>query len=307
MKEFINIEHTIKTLNSQDIVAVPTETVYGLAAKVDSEKAIKKIFETKDRPLFDPLIVHVCDLKMIYRYVLNPDPILLKLALKFWPGPLTLIFNKNPKTISDLITAGSDTVALRCPNHPMTLELIKKLDEGIAAPSANPFKKTSPTEALHVREYFPQLEILDGGACEVGIESTIVKLNNKTLEILRPGQITKSDLMNFCRDEKLELQVIENFNSEGPGSMQEHYQPKALLYIFKTQAFNPNHDDFKNKKIKILKLNSNPKICARLLYKDLIEGSNDADVLVLAWTFGFEDPNWTAIYNRLEKAAKVIY
>ena len=307
MKDFINIEHTIKTLNSQDIVAIPTETVYGLAAKVDSESAIQKIFETKDRPLFDPLIVHVSELEMIHKYVINPDPILIKLASKFWPGPLTLIFNKNPKTISDLITAGSTTVAIRCPNHPMTLQVIAKLDEAIAAPSANPFKKTSPTKAMHVREYFPELEILDGGACEVGLESTIVKLNTHNLEILRPGQITKADLINFCRDEKLDLKVIENFNSEGPGSMQEHYQPKAPLYIFKTQEINIDHQDFKNKKIKILQLNSNPKICARLLYKDLIEGSNEADVLVLKWTFSFEDPNWTAIYNRLEKAAKVIY
>lgn len=307
MKEFIKLDHAVEILNAHGVVAVPTETVYGLAAKIDSQTALQKIFDTKDRPLFDPLIVHISDLEMLDQYVTNPDPILLKLAKRFWPGPLTLVFDKNSETVSDLITAGSQTVAIRWPQHKLTVELIAKLGTPIAAPSANPFKKTSPTEAHHVRDYFPELAVLDGGSCTVGLESTIVKLSGDTLHVLRPGQITTLDLKNFLQDEGLNLKVVESFDLEGPGSMKEHYQPKAPLYIFKDQKLDLGKSEFKDKRIKVLELDPNPKICARLLYKSLIEGSADADILVMQWHHDLNDPNWSAIFNRLQKAAKVIY
>lgn len=342
MKDFVSLEQAIKILTSEGVVAVPTETVYGLAARVDSEKALNLIFKTKDRPFFDPLIVHVSHLEMIYDYILEPSldqskansktqsqttnygpqGILIKLAKKFWPGPLTIVFNKNPLTISDLITSGMPTVAIRWPNHKLTESLIKTMNTPIAAPSANPFKKTSPTLASHVQDYFPNLDVLDGGPCDFGLESTIVKLNQITsnpnqpiqgetafpcLEILRPGGISKSELEAFFKDEEINIKVTENFEAEGPGSMEEHYQPMAPLYLFLNKKIDLSLTEFKNKKPKVISLPSDPRTCARLLYKTLIDESKNADILVHEWNHEINDPHWSAIYNRIKKAAKVIY
>ncbi len=306
MKDFVSPQKAVDILRSGEIVAIPTETVYGLAAKIDNSGALKKIFETKGRPYFDPLIVHISSLNMLSNLVVNPDPILIGLAQNFWPGPLTLIFNKNPNTVSDLITADASTVAIRWPKHPITEQIITELKSPLAAPSANPFKKTSPSEAEHVRNYFPNLDIVDGGPCTVGLESTIVRLNSNALEILRPGQISKTDLMKFVKAKNLDLVVIENFNLEGPGSMKEHYQPEAPLYIFKHRSIHFDHFDFINKKLKIIAFPNDPFLCARVLYKTLIEESKGTDILALEWRNDENDPNWSAIYNRLEKAAKVI-
>jgi L-threonylcarbamoyladenylate synthase len=311
MKDFVSIEQAIKILNAEGVVAVPTETVYGLAARIDSELALNLIFKTKDRPFFDPLIVHVSDLEMIYDYVIKPHEVLIKLAQKFWPGPLTIVFNKNSLKISDLITSGLPTVAIRWPNHKLTESLIQKMNIPIAAPSANPFKKTSPTSAQHVQDYFPDLAILDGGSCDFGLESTIVKLNStangiSVLEILRPGGISKKELEVFLAEESMNISVVENFDAEGPGSMEEHYQPMAPLYLFLNKKADLSLAEFKNKKVQILNLPSDPRTCARLLYKTLIDESKNADILVLEWNYKSEDPNWSAIYNRIKKAAKVI-
>lgn len=306
MKDFISPQKAVEILHAGDVVAIPTETVYGLAAKIDNQEALKKIFSIKGRPFFDPLIVHIANLKMLSDLVVKPDPILLELAEYFWPGPLTLIFNKNPKTVSDLITADSNTVAVRWPKHKITEQIITELKSPLAAPSANPFKKTSPSEAVHVRNYFPNLDIVDGGQCSVGLESTIVRINNNNLEILRPGQISKTDLIKFLKTKNHALNVTENFNQEGPGSMKEHYQPEAPLYIFKHRPIHFDHLDFVNKKLRIIAFPNNPFLCARVLYKTLIEESKSTDILTLEWRYDEKDPNWSAIYNRLEKAAKVI-
>lgn len=307
MKDFISIEKAAEILKNEGIVAIPTETVYGLAGKIDSKKALKNIFEIKNRPFFDPLIVHVSHLDMIKDYVIDPSPLLIQLAKHFWPGPLTIVFNKNPQTVSDLITSGMPTVAIRQPKHPITQTLIQEVGVPLAAPSANPFKKTSPTEASHVRSYFADLPIIDGGPCDVGLESTIIKLNGDRLEILRPGQISKATLEEFLKKQNLNIHVYENFDAEGPGSMEEHYQPMAPLYLFKNQKIDLNKPELKNKKIKVIEMHSDPRIFARLLYKTLIDNSKDADALVLECHFDSNNDQWSAIYNRLKKAAKVIF
>ncbi len=308
MKEFISIDKAVEVLNSGGVVALPTETVYGLAAKINDVSALKKIFETKARPFFDPLIVHVSNLEMISNLTLNPHPILIQLAEEFWPGPLTLVFDKNPNTVSDIITSGTDTVAIRWPDHSLTEQIISKLNTPIAAPSANPFKKTSPTEADHVRQYFPNLNIVDGGSCEIGLESTIVKLvpESNTLLILRPGQISRQNLIDFFKSKNLNIKVIESFNLEGPGSMKEHYQPSADLYLFKNKPISYDYPEFKNKIVKPIIFPENPFLFARVLYKTLIEESKNVDILLFEWTHDELDSNWSAIHNRLEKAAKVI-
>lgn len=305
---YVDIDKAVDILRSGGVVAVPTETVYGLAGSIDIETSLKKIFTTKGRPLFDPLIVHISSLGMLSDLVIQPDPILLKLAKKFWPGPLTIIFKRNPKKISDLITAGHETVAVRWPKHSQTEKIITELNCAIAAPSANPFKKTSPSEAKHVHDYFPDLDIVNGGPCDVGLESTIVRLNHNTLELLRPGKITIEDLQNFIKSLKLDvkLSIKESYNLEGPGSMKEHYQPESPLYLFKNKDIDLTHPDFKDINVLTLNFPNDPFLFARVLYKTLIETSKKSDALAYSWTHNENDPNWTAIYNRLEKASKVI-
>ena len=185
-----DIKKAIALLSADKLVAIPTETVYGLAGNIYSEKAIKSIFETKKRPFFNPLIVHIPStdtLEDVVSYV--PEKARL-LAEAFWPGSMTLVLKKQA-TIPDIITAGKDTVAVRVPNHPLTLELLKQLPFPLAAPSANPFGSISPTKPEHVERYFKEAisQVLDGGACTNGIESTIIGFENDEPIIYRLGAL----------------------------------------------------------------------------------------------------------------------
>ncbi|MFT7083553.1 MAG: L-threonylcarbamoyladenylate synthase, partial [Nonlabens sp.] len=166
-------------LSREELVAIPTETVYGLAGNIYSDTAIKKIFDLKKRPFFNPLIVHIHSVDQIMELATHFPEKAQLLAKAFWPGSLTLILKKQP-TVPELITAGNDTVGIRIPQHELTLELLRNLPFPLAAPSANPFTYISPTTAQHVKSYFDgELEmILDGGDCENGIESTIVGFEN---------------------------------------------------------------------------------------------------------------------------------
>ena len=170
-----DIQKAIKLLNNEELVAIPTETVYGLAGNIYSEKAIKAIFETKKRPFFNPLIVHISNIEYLETVVEEIPKKAKLLAEAFWPGPITLVLKKK-SIIPDLITGGKDTVAVRIPNHPLTLQLLNQLNFPLAAPSANPFNRISPTKAEHVENYFKDdiKMVLDGGVCKSGIESTII-------------------------------------------------------------------------------------------------------------------------------------
>lgn len=170
-----DIAKAVELLFNEELVAIPTETVYGLAGNIYSEKAITAIFETKQRPKFNPLIVHIPSVDYLEKIVTDIPEKAKLLADAFWPGPITLVLNKKD-TIPDLITAGKTTVAVRVPNHPTTLELLERLEFPLAAPSANPFNRISPTKPEHVEDYFKNeiKMVLDGGACTKGIESTII-------------------------------------------------------------------------------------------------------------------------------------
>ncbi len=217
-------------LQRDDLVAIPTETVYGLAGNIFSKKAIKKIFELKQRPLFNPLIVHiksVNELQQVVRYI--PEKAKL-LATAFWPGALTLVLPKRAN-IPDLITAGKDTVAVRVPNHTMTLELLNKIDFPLAAPSANPFGCISPTNALHVQNYFDDElpMILDGGNCEKGIESSIVGFENDEPIVYRLGSTSVEAIEKIIGTIK-----IKNKNEtapDAPGMLSRHYAPFTTTYL----------------------------------------------------------------------------
>jgi len=190
-----NIDHLSELLKSGELVAMPTETVYGLAARTFDRKACQKIFEVKGRPLIDPLISHVHDLEGANRLA-AVDSIFEKLANAFWPGPLTIVAQKK-SSVPEIVTAQLPTVAVRIPQHPIARALLKAVGEPLAAPSANPFGYISPTCAQHVLDSLGNkgINILDGGTCDIGIESTIIKLtNNNPPEILRPGKITCEEM-----------------------------------------------------------------------------------------------------------------
>ena len=184
----ISVEHAASILRAGGLVALPTETVYGLAANALDPVAVAKIFAAKERPFFDPLIVHLAELSWLPKVASEFPPIAQKLAKRFWPGPLTLVL---PKTdaVPDLVTSGLPNVAVRIPDHELTRKVLRLADVPVAAPSANPFGRLSPTTAEHVRRQLGDRvdAILDGGPCRVGVESTILKIDGNRATLLRLG------------------------------------------------------------------------------------------------------------------------
>jgi L-threonylcarbamoyladenylate synthase len=226
-----NVEQAVDDLQAGHPVAIPTETVYGLAAMVNKPDAIKAIFSMKNRPLSHPLIVHVGRGWDINKYAEDIPEYAHQLIEAFWPGPLTLVFRCRKDKINPLITGGQDTVAIRCPAHPMTQKVLEKLQTALVAPSANPFGKISPTTAMHVKQSFPdkQLLILDGGRCSVGIESTIIDATHSdSYQILRPGLINMRDI-----SKAIKTHATQNESTiRVPGKLESHYQPQKTLYYF---------------------------------------------------------------------------
>ncbi|MCU0446386.1 MAG: L-threonylcarbamoyladenylate synthase [Microscillaceae bacterium] len=217
-------------LEQGELVAIPTETVYGLAANALNSEAVAKIFQAKNRPNFDPLIVHTFEVGQVEKFVLDFPPILQKLAEKFWAGPLTLLLPKQA-LIPDLVTAGLDRVAVRIPRHPITLALLKMLDFPLAAPSANPFGYISPTTADHVRQQLGNKVklILDGGASQVGIESTIVGFENEQVTVYRLGGISLEQIVQVVG--KVHVKPHSSSNPNAPGMLENHYAPRKPLII----------------------------------------------------------------------------
>lgn len=217
-------------LRAGNVVGIPTETVYGLAANALNERAVSKIFEVKKRPFFDPLIVHVSGFEEIERYGKNAHPLLIKLAKRFMPGPITILLEKD-EAISDLVTAGSKFVALRMPMHPLTQRLMREIDFPLAAPSANPFGYVSPTTAGHVEDQLGALVpyILDGGPCRIGLESTIVGMDGDTLVVYRKGGLPIEELEKYSN--KIEIKEHSISNPVSPGMLESHYAPNVPLHL----------------------------------------------------------------------------
>lgn len=213
-------------LKNNDLVAIPTETVYGLAGNALDGNAVAKIFETKNRPSFDPLIVHIAKLKDAYEFVNEFPAPLKRLAEKFWPGPLTLLLPRK-NIIPDLVTSGLPRVALRVPSHPLTLGLLKALNFPLAAPSANPFGYISPTTAQHVEQQLGEKIpfILDGGACKVGLESTIVGMEEGQVTIYRLGGLAVDQIEEQVG--KVHVKDHSSSNPQAPGLLDSHYAPKT--------------------------------------------------------------------------------
>lgn len=218
------------SLLKHDVVAIPTETVYGLAANALDSELVLRIFEVKKRPAFDPLIVHVATIQQAERFVSSFPVTLKNLAEKFWPGPLTLLLPKN-NLIPDIVTSGLGRVGVRIPDHPLTLELLNRCDFPLAAPSANPFGYISPTKPEHVQQQLGNLIplILDGGPCRVGMESTIAGLENEQLTIYRLGGIPLEAIEAVAGKTKLMLE--SGSNPGAPGMLVSHYAPRKPLLL----------------------------------------------------------------------------
>lgn len=226
-----NIDIAVSLLRKGEAVAIPTETVYGLAANALDARAVARIYQIKQRPSFDPLIIHLYSFERVGKYVEAIPAAFEKLAEKFTPGPITFLLKKK-EIIPDMVTAGSPYVAVRIPAHHVTRELLSKLDFPLAAPSANPFGYISPTTAQHVADQLGSkvYYILDGGPCEVGVESTIVGMNEcGEIEILRKGGLSVEDIESCVG--KVKVRDISTSNPEVPGMLLSHYAPKVPLIL----------------------------------------------------------------------------
>jgi len=214
------------------LVVFPTETVYGLGADACNPIAVARIFEVKRRPAIDPLIIHVADAESARTYGEIPDKWAPALMRKFWPGPLTLVVRKR-STVPSIVTAGLDTVAIRVPAHPVAQSLIRASGTAIAAPSANPFGYVSPTMAEHIHgELFDQIDLLlDGGACGVGLESTIVSLIGPSPLILRAGGITGEEIAQVLETGSLPISAKSHALPQAPGQLARHYATRTPLEI----------------------------------------------------------------------------
>jgi L-threonylcarbamoyladenylate synthase len=221
-----------ETIKNGGLVAFPTETVYGLGANSYNAKAVAKIFEAKGRPNFNPLISHIAEVENLFDLA-KTDERVIALAKQFWPGPLTFVLNRKKMDPSfDLVCAGLPTLSVRMPNHPIALELIKQAGVPIAAPSANRSQSISPTTARHVYESLGNRVdmILDGGACNVGVESTIIDLTTTKTVMLRAGGLAKEDLEKFLNEEVLLSHGNPDLPSS-PGQMLKHYAPRIPTRI----------------------------------------------------------------------------
>lgn len=227
MSNTSNIEIAARFIREGKLVAFPTETVYGLGANALDPLAVAKIFELKERPSFDPLIIHIADLAWLKELVSGTNERVIRLAEKFWPGPLTMVLPKSAK-VPDIVTSGLTTVGIRMPANDFALQLIRACGCPVAAPSANKFGRVSPTTAAHVKKQLPHVDyILDGGKTTVGIESTIIKLTAHGFQILRNGIITREEIEEIVPFDN--TPVTEKLSA--PGMMKSHYSPGKKFLI----------------------------------------------------------------------------
>ena len=330
----------VNLLEQGNVVAFPTETVYGLGARIDRPEGLKKIFSTKERPFFDPLIVHVSSIDQAKTCFREWHAMADHLAKAFWPGPLTLVMPKSD-LISDTITSGLDSVGVRLPRHPLAQKLISAVGVPIAAPSANKFGKTSPTKAEHVKKEFGDVvHVLDQGQSEIGIESTVLLVkvsfrgpqhNTYELAILRKGAVLKSDLPSSLLKTDLKFSWLEAVDKkESPGHMKHHYMPAVPFVICKNPAMKmseiteilntklselpdevehvkivkPKH---KISKLEFLVLPKDPGQAARELYSQLRAVSErKPDVLCFIQMPYHNSEMWESVFDRMYKAASLI-
>jgi L-threonylcarbamoyladenylate synthase len=314
------IAQAVEVLKRGGLVAVPTETVYGLAADATNEAAVRAVFAAKGRPADHPVIVHVADANAIDEWACEVPDSARALAAAFWPGPLTLVLKRSPRAL-DVVTGGQDTVGLRCPAHPWARALLQAFGGALAAPSANRFGHLSPTTAEHVRADLGEKPagavdlILDGGACPVGIESTIVDLSGAQPALLRPGSITRLAL-----EQALGTPVADP-DGDAPrasGTLERHYAPRTPLEVVPVDRLGSRLAALFHLRVAVLapaavlqtlraqpavqmSASEDPAAYARELYANLheLDQAGAERIVVSAPPTG---PEWTAIHDRLQRA-----
>lgn len=299
-----------------EVVAIPTETVYGLAASIESPDGLRKIFQTKERPFFDPLIVHVASFKQAAELTSDWSPLADYLARTFWPGPFTLVLPK-AANVNPLITSGLDTVAIRFPAHPLAQELIRLTGVPLAAPSANKFGRTSPTRPEHVAGEFPEtnLLILDGGECDIGVESTVVSIEPAKVQVLRPGAITEEMIRAALKKWSHPVEVSRASSPASPGTLQHHYMPKIPLVVVpagEPEGISASHrlkiqtelGKGAHKAVELV-LDDDPAVAARELYSEMRRLAESGADCIYVRARPDRDGVWSAIWDRLGRAASM--
>ena len=316
------VRDAAQALARGDLIGLPTETVYGLAADAMNTLAVTAIFTAKGRPATHPLIVHVADASQVPKFASHVPVFAQKLMTAFWPGPLTLILPRLPG-IADAAAGAHATIALRSPSHPVAQALLHEAQglgvQGVAAPSANLFGRVSPTTAAHVREAFPSLLVLDGGACEVGIESTIVDCSRTAPVLLRPGMLLLSAL-SAASGEVVTMPINAPYSTHdetpaAPGSLASHYAPHARLRLLSADAIRQQlpsatlkvavwarFEAHNSAAFKQVMMPSKPAECAHELFARLreLDASGAQEIWVEAPPAG---QDWDGVRDRLQRAA----
>ncbi len=297
-----SIDDAVSALRGDELVAIPTETVYGLAARASSRTAVNKIFTVKGRPSIHPLILHIAKISDLEKWTKDLPNNARALVDRYWPGPLTIVVQRN-QNVCDEITGGRNTVAIRCPDHEITTELLRRLDDAIVAPSANRFGKVSPTTAQHVAaDLGDEVKIiLDGGACAIGLESTIIDCTTTPPQLLRAGAITVEQIQTECQV----TVVSATGESRASGMLDKHYAPECEIELFN------DRDQAETRRSELSQLGTTSEILdfgddLALYAHSLYARLRDADKRKIEVVIAVRPP-WTgvglAINERLEKAA----
>jgi L-threonylcarbamoyladenylate synthase len=313
----ISVADAVEHLRRGQVVALPTETVYGLAGRIDDDKALREIFAVKKRPYFDPLIVHVPTLEVARSLSSNWPALYDQLCSVFWPGPLTVIAPKAAR-VSELITSGLDSVAIRCPQHPLMLQILRELGVPLAAPSANRFGHTSPTSAGHVlTEFNDQVAVVDGGPCVIGVESTVLSAEQKDgrwqIRILRPGGVSREQLRQVLNRLKVDYELSRAESSASPGHLPAHYQPDAPVILIENGGLTAEHKQQIAERLGRtvsewleLRLPETPQQSARELYAEFRRLSQDPSKAIWVQRLTSQrGEEWEAVWDRIERAASL--
>ena len=316
------ISQAADLLRRGDIVAFPTETVYGLGGNALEESAVRRIFEAKGRPSHNPLIVHVASIEAARALTKGWSESAERLARKFWPGPLTLVLPKAVE-VPDLVTAGLPTVGIRVPRHPVTFALLTAVELPVAAPSANRSGEVSPTTAQHVARSLGDRVplILDAGPTDIGIESTVVDVSGDTAILLRPGVISSEQLAEIVGPLKTLSAASPDAPLPSPGMLDRHYAPRTPLRLFETAQRSAVESEIQRAKAQgkrvgvlawskgvnggdpLIILPASPLAAARILYSVLHRLDDEGCELILVERPPTE-PRWAALRDRLERAAR---
>lgn len=297
------IDDAVRVLHAGGVIAIPTETVYGLAADAENDAAIARVFAIKGRPHEHPLIVHLADAEQMSAWTQMAPPIAHVLAERFWPGPLTMILHRSPR-VSDRVTGGQDTVAIRVPSHPIAHAILSAFGGGLVAPSANRFGGVSPTTADHVRsDLGTEVDaVIDGGACAIGLESTIVDLTSGDPVILRTGAITAADLSERIGHPLRDARASGTIRA--PGMLASHYAPRARIELVEMRERKEVAARYvaDGATVALLDLPPEPSEAGRVLYARL-RALDASGIDIIIATLPPPGPKTAAIRDRLSRAA----